>query len=254
MSHPLLAASWTSAVDKSRNSKSAEVRDIWDIDDHILQFIPGDDAGGIDGALIDRDADLAWETWSAAAECALAIAFREAGGPVPFGVLKGGRGRARFQSVRLGGRRMCRYRPSLVDSLDATEVHLFRSRSVAPLLTVKKQLRCVACLLEAIVRDVFSLARGVELERQWSHIMRSGPVGCLDWASLEGGPRAGNIEFQIRVGDAIDAITDFVKGVVSSRRDFVLQGWRSWLLEDPLVHPDRWLKSDLVPPAPFYGL
>ena len=84
---PLWPASWTSAVDKSRNSRSAEVRDIWDIYYHILQFIPGDDAGGIDGALIDRDADLAWETWSTAAECALATAFRDAGGPVPFGGL-----------------------------------------------------------------------------------------------------------------------------------------------------------------------
>ena len=52
---------------------------------------------------------------------------------------------------------MCRYRPSLVDPLDATEVHLFRSQSVAPLLTVKKRLRCVACLLSAIVRGRFHL-------------------------------------------------------------------------------------------------
>ena len=186
---PLWPASWASAADKSRSSWSAEVRDIWDIYDHVLQFIPGDDAGGIDGALIDRDADLAWETWSTAAECALATAFRDAGGPIPLGGLEGGRGRARLWTVSLGGKSMCRYRPSLVDPLDATEVHLFRSQSVAPLLTVKKRLRCVACLLSAIVRDGFTLTRGLELNKQWSRIVRSGPIGCLDWASLLGGLR-----------------------------------------------------------------
>ena len=45
------------------------------------------------------------------------------------------------------------------------------------------------------------------------------------------------LEFQARVGDAFDAITDFVKRVVFSRRDSALQGWRNWVLEDPLVHP-----------------
>ena len=30
-----------------------------------------------------------------------------------------------------------------------------------------------------------------------------------------------------------------------------LHGWRTWILEDPLVYPYRWLRSDLVPPAPF---
>ena len=44
---PLCPASWASATDKSINSESAEVRDIWDIYDHVLQFIPGDDAGGM---------------------------------------------------------------------------------------------------------------------------------------------------------------------------------------------------------------
>ena len=28
--------------------------------------------------------------------------------------------------------------------------------------------------------------------------------------------------------------------------------WRNWIREDPLVHPYRWLRLDLVPPAPFH--
>ena len=30
-----------------------------------------------------------------------------------------------------------------------------------------------------------------------------------------------------------------------------LLGWGNGLREDPLVHPYRWLRPDLVPPAPF---
>ena len=29
------------------------------------------------------------------------------------------------------------------------------------------------------------------------------------------------------------------------------RGWRNWIREDPLVHPYKWLRPDLVPPAPF---
>ena len=170
--------------------------------------------------LVDRDADLAWDTWSTAAECALDSAFREAGGPVPLGGLEGGRGRARFWTVCLGGKSMRKYRPSLVDPLDATEVHLFRSQSVAPLLTVKKRLRYVDCLLSAIIREGFTLARGLELDKQWSCILGSGPIACLDWVSS---PQNGILEFQAKVGDAIGCITDFVKKVVVSRKDFAIQ-------------------------------
>ena len=35
------------------------------------------------------------------------------------------------------------------------------------------------------------------------------------------------------------------------RRDEAIRGWRHWIREDPLVHPYRWLRPDLVPPAPF---
>ena len=35
------------------------------------------------------------------------------------------------------------------------------------------------------------------------------------------------------------------------RRDEAIRVWRSWIREDPLVHPYRWLRPDLVPLAPF---
>ena len=41
---PLWTASWVSAVDKSRISKSAELREDWEIYDNRLQFVPVADA------------------------------------------------------------------------------------------------------------------------------------------------------------------------------------------------------------------
>ena len=46
-------------------------------------------------------------------------------------------------------------------------------------------------------------------------------------------------------------LSDFIHQVVIHRRDAAIQGWRNWIREDSLVHPYRWLRPDLVPPAPF---
>ena len=43
----------------------------------------------------------------------------------------------------------------------------------------------------------------------------------------------------------------FIHNVVVHRREEAIRGWRNWLSEDPLVHPYKWLRPDLVPPAPF---
>ena len=65
------------------------------------------------------------------------------------------------------------------------------------------------------------------------------------------GPRASLLGFRANVDDVIDAITEFVKRVVIHRREFAIQGWENWVLEDPLVHPYQWLRTDLVPLAPL---
>ena len=39
-------------------------------------------------------------------------------------------------------------------------------------------------------------------------------------------------------------LSDFIHQVVVHRRDEAIR-------EEPLVHPYRWLRPDLVPPAPF---
>ena len=46
-------------------------------------------------------------------------------------------------------------------------------------------------------------------------------------------------------------LSDFIHGIVVHRRDEANWRWRNWIREDPLVHPYKWLRPDLVPPAPF---
>ena len=59
------------------------------------------------------------------------------------------------------------------------------------------------------------------------------------------------LEFGAWVDAAIACITEFVQRVVVHRKDFAIRVWKSWVLEDPLVHPYKWLRPDLFPPAPF---
>ena len=74
---PLWPAFWLPAIDKSRNSKSAEVRRVWEIYDDRLQFMSRVDALALDASL------KAWLVWSSAVEAALADAYQLAGGLVP---------------------------------------------------------------------------------------------------------------------------------------------------------------------------
>ena len=45
--------------------------------------------------------------------------------------------------------------------------------------------------------------------------------------------------------------SDFIHRAVVHRREEAVRGWRNWLRKDPLVHPYKWLRPDLVPPALF---
>ena len=58
-------------------------------------------------------------------------------------------------------------------------------------------------------------------------------------------------DFHHVVSDVHHRLSDFIHAVVGHRRDEAIKGRRNWIREDPLVHPKRWLRPDLVPPAPF---
>ena len=111
---PLGPAFWLPAVDRGRSSKSVEVLRVWEIYDDRLQFMKWSDALLLRDCLMRGDVTAAWLVWSAAAEEALADAFRLAGGSVPDKGLVLGRGCVRGRAVTLGGPRIRRLGVMLV--------------------------------------------------------------------------------------------------------------------------------------------
>ena len=158
---PLWPASWVSAVDKTRNSKSAEVREVWELYDKCLQFLPVGDALATGDALAGRDVHLAWRAWSIAAESALACAFGMAGGPIHPNDLVLGRGAALFRVDNFGHSRVRRLRPDLDDPASASEVHLYRNCSVAPFLLSRGGCEPLRVFLGV------SLGMGSRWQRHW---------------------------------------------------------------------------------------
>ena len=113
---PLWPASWLPAVDKSRSSKSVEVRRVWD---DRLQFMSRQDSILLSECLDVGDVSQAWFVWSRVAETALAEAYCFSGGYAPCHGLVLGRGMARFRRVRLGGYKVRKVRCNAVDVHDA---------------------------------------------------------------------------------------------------------------------------------------
>ena len=247
----LWPASWLPVVDKSRGSTSVEVQRVWEIYDERLQFMSRLDASLLDQSLDRGDVSLARSVWSRAAESALVDAFRFSGGPLPSRGLILGRGAALLRSVQLGGPRVRRARANAADAVDAADVFLYRDCSLAPLLDMRRRFKAVMDLLEAMIRHGVSLSRSVEVTAQWDRILalRTMHPVTLDDLSLD---RALDIGAFFRAASDIHRrLSTFIHQVVVHRRDEAVRGWRNWIREDPLVHPYRWLRPDLVPPAPF---
>ena len=248
---PLWPASWLPVVDKTRGSKIAEVQRVWEVYDERLQFMSRRDASLLDESLGLDDVSLAWAVWSQAAESALADAFRFSGRPVPSRGLILGRGAALLRRVQLGGLRVRRVRADIADVFDAADAFLYCDSSVAPLLDMRRRFKAAMNLLDAMIRYGVSLSRSVELTAQWDQILALGPIYpvTLDDLSLD---RALDIgAFFHAASDVHRCLSDSIHQVVVHRRDEAVRVWRNWIREDPLVHPYRWLRPDLVPPAPF---
>ena len=221
---PLWPASWLPVVDKTRGSKSVEVRRVWEVYDERLQFMSRRDASLLDDSLDQDDVSLAWSVWSRAAESALADAFQFSGGPLPSGGLVRGRGSAVLRVVQLGGPRVRGARADVADALDAADVFLYRDLSVAPLLNLRRRFKVVMDLLGAMIRSGVSLSRSVELTIQWNQIVALGPVFpvTLDDLSLD---RALDIgAFFHAASDVHRRLGDFVHQVVVHRRDEAIRG------------------------------
>ena len=106
-------------------------------------------------------------------------------------------------------------------------------------------------VLGAMIRDGVSLARSVELTCQWGRILAIGPLHPVTFGDLDMVRGVGIGEFHRIVSDLHRRLSDFIHEVVVHRRDEAVRGWRNWVREDPLIHPYKWLRPDLVLPAPF---
>ena len=79
----LLPAAWVACLDKSRSSKSAEIRRIWEVYDESLLLVHPAFWEGVYSALVAGDVSSAWSIWSFSAEVSLVRAFVNAGAPFP---------------------------------------------------------------------------------------------------------------------------------------------------------------------------
>ena len=121
---------------------------------------------------------------------------------------------------------------------------MYRDSSIAPLLDLRHQLKVVHDVLVEMVRNGFSLARSLELAAQWDCVLRAGPMHPISAEDLMR-VQDGCLEV---VGGLHERLSDFIQ---SCCREEAVRGWRNWLREELLDRPYRWLRPDLVPPAPF---
>ena len=173
------------------------------------------------------------------------------GGPAPCQGLVLGRGMARFRRVRLRGHKVRKVRGNAVDVHDAADVFLYRDSSISPLLDMRRRFKAVMDVLDAMIQHGVSLARSVELTAQWDRILAIGLLYLVTLGDLDVVRGVGVGEFHRVASDVHRRLSDLVHAIVVYRRDEAIRVWRNWIREDPLVHPYKWLRPDLVPPAPF---
>ena len=134
------------------------------------------------------------------------------------------------------------------------DVFLYRDSSISPLLDMRRRFKAVFEVLDAMIRHGISLARSVELTAQWERILADGPMYPVTNDDFGVVWVLGIGEFHRVVTGLHRRLSDFIHSVVVHRRDDAIRGWRNWIREDPLIHlihPHKWLRPDLVPPAPF---
>ena len=151
----------------------------------------------------------------------------------------------------MGGPIVRSVRRNAADVGEVDDVSLYRDSSAAPVLDLRRKLKAVLNLLDAIVRCGASLTRDVELSHLCDCIVRSGPLGSVSVEEYVAARTCGVGESRRLVAGLYDRVSIFVRGIVAHRRSVGITAWRNWLREDPLVHPERWFRADRLPPSPF---
>ena len=196
----LWLACWTGVTDKSRNSKSSEVRRVWEVCEEQLQRVPRVWRDHIAMVLGAGDVSEAWRIWSLSAEVSFVRTCLLTGGPASACGLEVGRGAAAFREVALGGPVPLCSLPSPV-RCEGGEffVHLYEDRSGAGLVKLEREVKCVCDVLDAIDRHGVTLSRNLELGRRWESLVRSGPLVLVGWDDLVVAPDTGLSVFSARI-------------------------------------------------------
>ena len=116
---------------------------------------------------------------------------------------------------------------------------------------MRRRFRAVIDVLDSMISYGVTLARSVELTAQWNRILYIEPLHPVVLDDLHAVEGFGLGDFCRVVGDLHRRLSNFIHSIVVHRRDEAIRVWRNWLREDPLVHPYKWLRPDLVLPAPF---
>ena len=190
----------------------------------------------LDDSVGAGDVSRAWLVWSGAVESALADAYRFSGCPLPSRGLVLGTRSASFRAVRLGGHKVRKARGYAADAHDAADVFLYRDSSIAALLDMRRRIKALMEILEAMIRYGISLSRSVELSAQWDRILAIGPLYLVTLDDLHLVWGVGLCDFCHVVCDVHRRLSDFLHAIVVHRRDEAIGGWRNWVREDPLVH------------------
>ena len=232
-------------------SKSVEVQRVWEAYDERLQFMSRQDALLLDEALGADDVSMAWAVWSRAAESALLDAYRFSGGPLSARVwfLEGV-----VQCFVLFGFVVIPWRRLVVMLLMCMMLRVFScivTLLLLFLLDLRRRFKAVMDVLDAMIRSGISFARSVELTAQLDKILAVGPLYPITIDDLSVVRGMGIGDFHRVVADVHHRLSDFIHAVVVHRRDEAVRRKLNWIREDPQVHPYRWLRPGLVPPAPY---
>ena len=219
----LWPAAWVACSDKSRSSKSAEVRRFWEVYDESLSLVHPAFWEGIRSSLLAGDVSSAWRIWSFSAEVSLVRAFVGSGGPAPESGFQLGRGAAQFRYVPIGVPVVGKLRSDL-GSGDGQAVHLFEDASVSRVIVLRRRLGCVLSVPDGISKNGLTLSVDLELSVQWDAIVSAGPCGSLCSANLAISPAVGLWFFfwgdHVRV--LYDVVVDFLHKVVVYRKKMLL--------------------------------
>ena len=163
-----------------------------------------------------------------------------------------GRGKAVFRIRLVGGRAPGRvHRPARADIVDRSNCYAFVNSSLSPVVLFRRRLSSVRDVLKGIRNHGFCLVRWQALMLRWAAVGRQGPTGLVltlepwrDWLppDLHG--------FDVWAFDTLEVLNGFISQVASAWREAAVLSWKRWVHEDLSSGPYKWLRPDLVPPAP----